>query len=100
MFIFALAAWGILLMLDPGQKAGLELKKASQKFRVDAINKATQYLGSEEGLNAIAKAADNLIPVLFDPDKLLKKPQVWNVNALDMPAIEPKVMAGKNGSDP
>lgn len=95
MFIFALAAWGILLMLDPGQKAGLELKKASQKFRVDAIKSASSYLESQEGKAAIATAANNLIPALFDPDKIMKKPQTWNVNA-----SETKLVEGANGSDP
>lgn len=90
MLVFALASWGVLKIVDPGERANLDLLKAQQNFRVKAIQQAAAFLDSAEGRATIAAAAENLIPEMFNPDTLKDKPRSWYGNNGKKPAtIEP-----------
>lgn len=98
MLVFALASWGVLKMVDPGETAALELLKAQRQFRVKAIRQATAYLDSTEGRAAIAAGAAHLIPAMFDPDRLRDVPRSWNNGeAQDAEAVPESVPFGSNG---
>ena len=89
MFVFALVTWGILYMLDPGARAKLELRKAHERFSLNAFKQATSYLDSAEGHAEIAKAAGYLIPQLFDAERMRNVPKSWNGNAADVAEAQP-----------
>jgi hypothetical protein len=77
MLVFALASWGILKIADPGERAALKLARAQADFQVKAIEKAAAYLDSLEGEQAVAQAAGELIPDLFNAANIRKRPRSW-----------------------
>lgn len=81
MLVFALAAWGILKIVDPGEQANLEIIKAQQTFKVKAIRQAVSFLDSQEGREEVARAASTLIPELFNASELKTAPRSWYAQA-------------------
>lgn len=90
MLVFALASWGVLKIVDPGEKANLDLLKAQQTFRVRAIEQAAAFLESAEGRATIAAAAENLIPEMFNPETMNDKPRSWYGNNGTQPQNRPQ----------
>ena len=76
MFVFALATWGILWILDPGEQARVKMAKAKQAFAILSIAKAAEYLDTQEGREAIAKEAANLLPEIL-ASKAKGQPVSW-----------------------
>ncbi len=95
MLVFALASWGILKIADPGERAALKLAKAQANFRVKAIEKAAEYLDTIEGEQAIAQAAGELVPELFNSYGIKKRARSWNGGTL--PALNVPTEAAGEG---
>lgn len=77
MFVFALATWGVLFITDPGERAKIKRAAAEEDFRMKAYSKAVEWLDSVEGHAAIEKAAEGLLPEMFDSESLKKTPPKW-----------------------
>lgn len=77
MITFALIAWGSLAVFAPGERANLKLRQAKEEFRLRAFSRAAAYLDSVEGKQAIAVAAGNLIPLLFDANQTTPAARSW-----------------------